>query len=307
MHINSDSERMRPELEYGHKPIVQDDSVEPAGFAVSADNRQDDVLPQRFFLRDRFKDLFLTILIPAVVMIVWWMLGHWHILNPYLTPSPEAVIEAAIDAISSGELWLHSCVSLARVFAGFILTACIALPLAAFLYFSPICERILRVPLTVLRVTPPLALIPLLILWLGIGEQSKLAVIILASFFPIFLNSFDGLKNTDSKLLEMADTIDLTKRDIFISVLLPSALPSVITGLRIGFGYSWRALIGAELIAAASGLGYMILDAEQLARTDRMFVGIILIGVLGYFFDIILSRITAWVGCRLHLSREFRT
>lgn len=307
MYTTSDSERIRSELEYVHKPIVQDNSMNPAGFGVSGGGRQSDVLPRRFPLGDRLKDVSLTILIPAVIILVWWGLGHWHILNPYLTPSPEAVIDAAINAISSGELWMHSCVSLARVFTGFILTSCMALPLAAFLYFSPTCERILRVPLTILRVTPPLALIPLLILWLGIGEESKLAVIILASFFPVFLNALDGLKNTDSKLLEMADTIDLTRWDIFVSVLLPSALPSVITGLRIGFGYSWRALIGAELIAAASGLGYMILDAEQLARTDRMFVGIILIGVLGYFFDIILSRITSRAGCRLHLSREFRT
>ncbi len=305
MHTASDSERIHSELEYGHKPIVPDDSKESAVVAVSGGNRRDDVSLRRFFFRDRLKGFALTIFIPAVVILVWWGLGHWRMLNPYLTPSPGAVIDAAVDAVLSGELWLNSCVSLARVFVGFLLTACMALPLAAFLYFSPTSERLLRVPLTVLRVTPPLALIPLLILWLGIGEESKLAVIILASFFPIFLNSLDGLKNTDSRLLEMADTIDLTRWDIFVSILLPSALPSVITGLRIGFGYSWRALIGAELIAAASGIGYMILDAEQLARTDRMFVGIILIGVLGFVFDIILSRITAWAGCRLHLSREF--
>lgn len=249
----------------------------------------------------RLQNATLIALIPGVVLLAWWLLAHWEVLNPYLTPSPGKVLSAGVEALRTGELWIHAGVSLARVFAGFLLTVCLALPLAALLYFYPKSERLLRVPLELLRVIPPLALIPLLILWLGIGEGSKLAIIVLASFFPIFLNAYDGLENVDSRLLEMAATIDLTPWDTFRSVLLPAALPSVITGLRIGFGYSWRALIGAELIAAASGLGYMILDAEQLARTDRVFVGICVIGLLGYIFDAALSRTTAWVSRRLHL------
>ncbi len=249
------------------------------------------------------KNAILVALLPGIVVFIWWLMGHRQLLNPYLTPPPAEVISATLESMASGELWRHSCVSLIRVFAGFALTVCLALPLASLLYVFPVIERILRVPLELLRIIPPLALIPLLILWLGIGEGSKLAVIVLASFFPIFLNAFDGLKNADKRLLEMASTLDLTHWDTFRSVLLPSALPSVITGLRIGFGYSWRALIGAELIAASSGLGYMILDAEELARTDRMFVGILAIGVLGYLFDTLLSRMANWAGHRLHLAK----
>ena len=255
----------------------------------------------------RLKNATLVALLPGAAIVAWWLLGDWGVLNPYLTPPPGEVLDAALNSLVSGELWLHSCVSLARVFTGFFLTMCLALPLAALLFVFPVSERVLRVPLELFRIIPPLALIPLLILWLGIGEGSKLAVIVLASFFPIFLNAFDGLENADKRLLEMARTLDLTHWDTFRTVLLPSALPSVITGLRIGFGYSWRALIGAELIAAASGLGYMILDAEELARTDRMFVGILVIGVLGYLFDSVLSRAAARVGQRLHLAREPRT
>ncbi len=254
----------------------------------------------------RTKDIALIAFLPGMLLVTWWLLSNWHILNPFLTPPPGEVLKSGLNALSSGELWQHSYVSLARVFSGFILTVCLALPLATLLYFFPFWERILRAPLELLRVIPPLALIPLLILWLGIGEWSKLAIIILASFFPIFLNVFDGLKNTDKSLLELAETLDLTHWDTFTSIHLPSALPSVITGLRIGFGYSWRALIGAELIAAASGLGYMILDAEELARTDRMFVGIIIIGVLGYLFDVLLSRAAAWAGYKFHLAKDLR-
>ncbi len=244
---------------------------------------------------------------PFGLLLLWWLLGKWGALNTFLTPPPEAVWEAALEGLASGEIWTHVGVSLARVFVGFALTVACALPLAVLLYFRPLFERVLRVPLEFVRITPPLAMIPLLILWLGIGEGSKLAIIVLASFFPIFLNAMDGLRGTDKHLLEMAKTIDLTPWETFRHVLLPSALPSVITGLRLGFGYSWRALIGAELIAAASGLGYMILDAEELARTDRVFLGILLIGGLGYVFDAMLSRIAVLVSRRLHLAKGGRT
>jgi NitT/TauT family transport system permease protein/sulfonate transport system permease protein len=137
------------------------------------------------------------------------------------------------------------------VFAGFSLTVGLALPVAALFALMPDLERGFKLPLEFMRITPPLALIPLLILWLGIGEATKIAIIVLASFFPVYLNVVEGLKNTDPRLREMARTIDLTPWDTFRHVLLPSTLPAVITGLRIGFGYSWRALIGAELVAAA--------------------------------------------------------
>ena len=253
---------------------------------------------------NRFRQIALAAIFPGCLVFLWWLLGALGYLNPYLTPPVKDVLLAAADAALSGELWRHIYVSLMRVFVGFGLTVLLAVPLAALLYFAPLLERLLSVPLEFIRVVPPLAAVPLLILWFGIGEGSKLAIILLASFFPIFLNVLDGLKNTDKKLLEMARTIDLTSMDTFRFVLLPSALPAVITGLRIGFGYSWRALIGAEMIAAASGLGYMILDAEELARTDRVFMGIVIIGALGYVFDALFSRVTTWLSRRLHLARK---
>lgn len=229
----------------------------------------------------RFKPFFL----PLTVLAAWAVATRLGMVNPYLLPPPHHVWEAAVELASAGLLHTHILTSLGRVLAGFMFTALVAIPLAVIIFFFHFTEGYLRFVLEFIRNTPPLATVPLLILWFGIGETPKLAVIILASFFPIFLNTLSGLRQTDRGLIEMADTLDLNGREKLRFVLLPGALPEIITGLRLGFGYSWRALIGAELIAASAGLGYMILDAEELARTDIVFVGIITIGTLGYMFD----------------------
>ncbi len=131
----------------------------------------------------------------------------------------------------------------------------------------------------------------MLILWFGIGEASKTAVIVLATFFPVFLNTVDGVSRCDRKLIEVGRTLGLTERERFLRIILPSSLPSVLTGLRLGLGYSWRALIGAELIAASSGLGYLIHDAQALSRSDVIVVAIIVMGVLGALTDDLFFRL----------------
>jgi len=231
----------------------------------------------------RLKPFFL----PLAVLAAWVVVTRLEMVSPYLLPPPLTVLEAAVELASAGLLHIHVFTSLGRVLTGFAFTAVFAIPLAVFIYFFDLAEGYLRFVLEFIRNTPPLATVPLLILWFGIGEAPKLAVIILASFFPIFLNTLNGLRQSDRGLIEMADTLDLTGWEKLRFVLLPGALPQIITGLRLGFGYSWRALIGAELIAASAGLGYMILDAEELARTDIVFVGIIAIGTLGYSFDLV--------------------
>ena len=144
-----------------------------------------------------------------------------------------------------------------------------------------------------------MAMIPLLILWFGIDEASKLAVIVLSCFFPIFLNTLSGLNNVDKKLLVMGDSLGLSRLEKIRYILIPEAAPSVITGLRLALGNSWRALIAAEMIAASSGIGYMILDAEEMAKTDVVYAGIITIGVMGLFMDkmclLILAKLCPWV------------
>ncbi|ADK82792.1 ABC transporter permease [Sediminispirochaeta smaragdinae] len=225
------------------------------------------------------------LLLPAMVLCAYLIVTLTGWVNPYLIPPPGQIGQAFISMLLDGSLVMHILISLRRVFLGFFLAAGIALPLALLCYFFPLLSEYCSGLLHFLRNTPPLAMVPLLILWFGIGEGSKLALIVLACFFPIFLNTLNGLQQVDHRLLEMGETLELSRKEQTLHILFPEALPSMLTGLRLGFGYSWRALIGAEMIAASSGLGYLILDAELLARTDKVFIGILSIGSLGLLMD----------------------
>lgn len=181
---------------------------------------------------------------------------------------------------------------------GFLVSCILALPLGIALGLNRGLARLFFPLFEFLRHVPPLAVLPLLILWLGIGETSKSAVIVMAAFFPIFLNTLDGVRHCDSGLAEVGQTLGLHKRQILRRIILPAALPSIFTGLRLGLGYSWRALIGAELIAAAAGLGYMIHDAESLSRSDVIVVGVLALGCIGalsdYLFFRLANRVIPW-------------
>ena len=234
----------------------------------------------------------MTVLALPVLGIALWHFGStrsWF--NAYLLPPPVEVWTAALDLWGKGLLAEHIEVSLMRVLVGFAMSGSSALLLAALNYRFPLIRRMTFLPLEAIRVIPPLALVPLLILWFGIGEGSKLAIIILASFFPVYLSALMALQTVDPKLLQMAQTLNLNKLETVRFVLVPGASAGLSTGLRLGFGYAWRALVGAELIAASAGLGYLILDSEQLARTDRIFVGIVVIAITGMVLDAIFRRL----------------
>ena len=231
------------------------------------------------------KNFFRRILLLSILLFLWFFLSESGIANSYLVPSPLKVLKSCYALLLNGQLLSNIAVSFMRVLYGFSMTVCIAVPLAFLFYFIPSMYTYFRGFFSFLKSIPPLATVPLLILWFGIGEGSKIALIFLASFFPIFLDTFSGLNQVDGKILEMGDTLELTSWEKIFHILIPEALPTIITGLRLGFAYCWRALIGAEMIAASSGLGYMILDAEEMARTDIVYLGIIWIGVLGLILE----------------------
>lgn len=236
-----------------------------------------------------------TLLIPGLIITIWALTSWAGWGNSYILPSPVKTLNTAGQLAASGMLFKHLAVSFYRVFAGFLFSLVLAFPCGIILgmnrrlsgYFEPTLEFI--------RHIPPLAVIPLLILWFGIGEASKLLVIILASFFPIFLNTFNGVRMCDNKLLEVGKSLGFNAWEQFARIILPATLPYILVGMRLGLGYSWRALIGAELIAASAGIGYMILDAEQLSRPDIIIVGVLAIGIFGSIIDMAFFRMAGLI------------
>jgi sulfonate transport system permease protein len=224
-------------------------------------------------------------LLIAGLLAIWQAASSLGWTNAYLLPSPGRVARALVRAAASGELLRHAGASGLRVIEGFGLAVALAFPAAVLISFAPALGSALDPLLTFLRNIPPLALVPVLILWFGIGEASKLALIVLASFFPIFMGTVTGLGNVDPRLIEMGRSVGFSRRRILGRIMIPESVPSVANGLRLGLGYSWRALVGAEMVAASSGLGYWILDAEEMARIDVVFAGILTIGALGILLD----------------------
>ena len=156
----------------------------------------------------------------------------------------------------------------------------------------------------VIKPIPPIAWIPLAILWFGIGEQSKVFIIFLGAFFPVIVNTIDGIRQTDQKLVEVARILEVSKGRFILQVVIPGAFPAIMTGLRVGLMVAWMCVVAAELIAASSGVGYLIMDARQLSQSDVVLVGMITIGIIGKLMDSLISQIekrvitwkTAFVG-----------
>ncbi|MCU4181579.1 ABC transporter permease [Bosea sp. BH3] len=248
-----------------------------------------------------------TLAVFLAALVLWHLASNSGLVSTFLLPSPRTVFETLIELAGSGVLAKHTLVSLRRVVSGYLLAIAIAVPCAALFSLTPALRRLIEPLLEFLRQIPPLAMMPLLILWLGIGEAQKIGIIVLSCFFPIFLGVRGGIAAVDRKLIDVGTVCGFSRSEIMLRIVLPSALPAIVVGLRIGLGYSWRALVGAELIASSAGLGYMIVDAENLARTDIVLAGILVIGVLGLISDHLLrgliQRKAPWLAGDLEMAR----
>ena len=225
----------------------------------------------------------------AVILVVWECCVQSGIWSSYILPSPVRVLKTFWEMAVGGELLYQILISSRRVLLGFVCA------IAAVLFCEAVGAISVQIHHSVWKVVrflqnvPALSIVPLLILWSGIGELTKVIFIAFGAFFPIYINCDKGLYGCDKKLLEVGQMFRFTKKEMFLRIVLPSAARDILTGLKIGLGYSWKAIVGAEMVAAASGLGYMILDAQYMARTDKILVGITAIGCIGYVFDRILT------------------
>lgn len=236
----------------------------------------------------------------ALFFAIWYAVAllNAHVVkvfNPLLLPAPHTVLLAGIEMVRSGELQRDILASLSRVVQGFFLAAIIGVAVGTAVGRSRRLEYLVEPTIELLRPIPPLAFLPMMVLWFGIGETSKVAFIAYAAFFPIFTTTVEGIKYVDPLLLRAAASLGGSGRDIFRYVVLPAALPNIITGLRIGFGLSFFVIVAAEFIAADSGLGFLINDARTFFLVANMLLGAAVIGAIGFTFNILLRRLEAWL------------
>lgn len=229
----------------------------------------------------------------AAIVIVWQAVVTITNAHPALLPAPWAVAKEFALLAASGDLFLHVGISMARVVSAWLLSAMVAIPLGLAMGRSSALERVVNPVIELFRPISPLAWIPLAILWFGIGEIGKIFIVFIGTFFPILLATVAGVKRIDPVLVHAGQVLGCnTRAALFRKVILPSALPGIVVGLRISFGTGWAAIIAAELVAARSGLGYLIANGMEILRADRVLVGMIMIGLLGVFFDVFFRYLT---------------
>lgn len=233
----------------------------------------------------RAKALALYWSIPLLALLVWQALSASGWLRPTILPAPSRVAEVGWQLLRDGELAAHVFSSMVRVLQGFALAAVCALLLGVASGLSRGVGRLAALPIQLLKPIPPIAWIPLAILWFGIGEGAKIYIIFIGAFFPILINTIDGIRQTDARFVELARILEVPRWRFISQVILPGALPQVMTGLRIGLNIAWMCVVAAELIAASSGIGFLIMDARQLSQTDVVLVGMVTMGVLGKATD----------------------
>ncbi|NIY47100.1 aliphatic sulfonate ABC transporter permease SsuC [Cedecea colo] len=224
--------------------------------------------------------------LPVAIIAIWQLSSSVGWLSTRILPSPEGVVVTFWRLSVSGELWQHLAISSWRAAIGFSIGASFGLILGLISGLSRWGERLLDTSIQMLRNVPHLALIPLVILWFGIDETAKIFLVALGTLFPIYINTWHGIKNIDRGLLEMARSYGLSGFSLFAQVILPGALPSIMVGVRFALGLMWLTLIVAETISANSGIGYLAMNAREFLQTDIVVVAIILYALLGKLADI---------------------
>jgi NitT/TauT family transport system permease protein/sulfonate transport system permease protein len=232
------------------------------------------------------------------IILIWQLFGYFNLLNEYLLPTPFKVIKALINLSQTGELFLNVMNSLKRVFIGFILASLFGITLGVGSgYFKKLSEFLLPL-FEALRPIPPIAWIPIAVLWFGLGDSPAYFIVFIGAFFPIFTNSYWAVRANKLKHVNLARNFNASKFFIIKEIIIPSSLPRILTGLRIGLGLAWTSVIAAELVGAQSGLGYMIQMNRIMLRPYNIIAGMITIGLIGLIMNqlmlIIEKKLTSW-------------
>jgi NitT/TauT family transport system permease protein len=253
-----------------------------------------------------------SLLVPAVVLAGWELVSRAGWVTPIILPAPSQVLlrwiayarpyepyDPAVGSylawMFSGELPHDALASLVRVVGGFALGAGLALPLGLFMGAKPLVYELLNPLVQIVRPIPPIAFIPLAILWFGLGNPPAFFLISLGSFFPVLMNTIAGVRNVDSIYLRAARNLGASEWTLFRRIMVPAAMPYILAGVRIGIGVAFIVVIVAEMIAVNSGLGYRILEAREYFWSDKVIAGMISIGLAGLGIDLAMSRLNTWL------------
>lgn len=227
--------------------------------------------------------------LPVILLLVWEGYDLAGRLKPYTMPAPAAIIGTTVEYLKNGKLLKDIAISFARVLEGFALALVSAFIIGISVSLFPRFDVFTDFVIQIVRPIPPIAWIPLAILWFGIGQGSKIFIIFLGAFFPIFLNTVDGIRNIDGKYFELARIYEIPKMKLIAKIIIPGALPQIMTGIRLGIGNAWVCVVAAEMIGATSGIGFMLSDGRSLSRPDIVILGMLFIGIIGKIMDDVLK------------------
>lgn len=239
-------------------------------------------------------EIFIPWLVPLGLILVWQFAAQVGWISTRVLPAPTAVIDAGIKLALSGELTKHIGISGQRALLGFSIGGGIGLFFGLVNGLFAISEKLFDTSIQMLRNIPHLAMIPLVILWFGIGEEAKIFLVVIGVIFPIYLNTFHGIRTIDPGLIEMGKVYGLKPFSLFWQIIIPGALPSILVGLRFALGIMWLTLIVAETIATDSGIGYLAMNAREFMQTDIVVFSIILYALLGKLADAIAKLLEVW-------------
>ncbi|PTQ74043.1 taurine ABC transporter permease TauC [Pseudomonas sp. GV071] len=263
-----------------------------------------DVLPTAKGARPALSTRLISVLTLTALVLIWWAVTAYGLIEPLFLPPPSAVLQKGWLLATSGymesTLWQHLGASLGRIGLGLLLAVLTAIPVGIAIGRNRVAQGILDPLIEFYRPIPPLAYLPLIVIWCGIGELSKVLLIYLAIFAPIAIATATGVRTVDPAKLRAAQSLGASRGQLIRHVILPSALPDILTGVRIGLGVGWSTLVAAELIAATSGLGFMVQSAAQFLVTDVVILGILVIAVIAFALEMSLRalqrRLVPWHG-----------
>ncbi len=231
------------------------------------------------------------LIVPLLVLVLWDTAIRLHWVKPVFLPPPATVLTTFYDLLVNGQFLLDLWVSIFTVVHGFLWGGVLGLLFGTAAGLSRLVERLFGPILNGIRQVPAIAWLPLIIMWVGIGDTGKLVVIAKSVFFPVFLNTLQGIRNVSREYVEVARVYEFSRLQLLRRVVFPAALPTIFVGIRFGAGISWAMIVAAEMLSGRKGLGFLLLQAQDLLMTDQVFVVIVVIGLVGYLIDLLLKRV----------------